>query len=191
VIPSDIPTYTTTKQGALLQKLAVNKTVLEVGAFFGFTTVCMAQFAKMVYSIDNHRGDIHLGRTDTLQPFLGYLQKYKVLPKVAILIGTFEEILPRLEYGMFDLAFIDGTHSYEAVKRDIEMVYPLVKKRETERQVGGLIAFHDYEEPASHTVGVTQAVDEFIESGALKPVDREGTLLVCQSQLSFLPTRST
>ena len=175
MIPSDIPTYTTTKQGALLQKLSVDKTCLEVGAFFGFTTVCMAQFAKMVYSIDNHRGDIHLGRTDTLQPFIGYLQKYKVLPKVAILIGESTDILPRLETNFFDLAFIDATHTYEAVSRDIALVEPLMKLKED-----ALIAFHDYQEPASHTVGVTQAVDEAIEEGVLEPVDREGTLLVCR-----------
>lgn len=175
MIPSDIPTYTTTKQGALLQKLAVDKTCLEVGAYYGFTTVCMAQTAKLVVSIDNHRGDVHLGRTDTLQSFLGYLQRYKVLPKVAVMIGTFEECLPRLPEGMFDLAFIDGTHTYEAVKADIEMVEPLLKLKDD-----ALIAFHDYKEPSEHTAGVTQAVDEKIQAGLLIPVEREGTLLVCR-----------
>ena len=173
MIPSDIPTYTTTKQGALLQKLAVDKTCLEVGAYYGFTTVCMAQTAKLVVSIDNHRGDVHLGRTDTLQSFLGYLQRYKVLPKVAVMIGTFEECLPRLPREMFDMAFIDGTHTYEAVFSDTRECIRLVKPK-------GLIAFHDYEEPSEHTSGVTKAVNEFIGWGELEIADREGTLLVCQ-----------
>ena len=137
----------------------------------------MAQFAKMVYSIDNHRGDIHLGRTDTLQPFIGYLQKYKVLSKVAIHIGESTDILPRLPQ-IFDLAFIDATHSYDAVKKDMELTIPLLNidhKRDL-----GLIAFHDYQEPASHTVGVTQAVDEAIAADILSPWEREGTLLVCK-----------
>lgn len=179
IIPSDIPTYTEPKQGALLQRLSVNKTVLEVGAYYGFTTVCMAKTAKMVYSIDNHRGDIHLGRTDTLQSFLGYLQRYKVLNKVAIMIGESTDILPQLEIEMFDLAFIDATHTYEACKKDIELTIPLIKLGNN-FQDRGKIAFHDYEEPAEHTAGVTQAVNEFIASGAIKPVDREGTLLVCE-----------
>jgi predicted O-methyltransferase YrrM len=174
LIPTDIHTHTTTRQGALLRKLATDKTCLEVGAWHGFTTVCMAQTAKMVYSVDSHRGDIHLGRRDTLQYFLANLQKYQVLSKVAILIGTFEEILPRLEPGMFDLAFIDGTHTYEAVSQDIQMVEPLMKMGPA------FIAFHDYEEPSEHTAGVTQAVDEAIARGAMEPVDREGTLLVCR-----------
>lgn len=169
----EIPSYTTVKQAQLLQKLATDKIVLEVGAFYGFTTVSMAQTARMVYSLDNHRGDIHLGRTDTLQPFIGYLQKYRVLPKVAILIGESTDILPRLQPLSFDLAFIDATHSYEAVKKDTDLVMPLVKQR-------GLIAFHDYEEPASHTAGVTQAVNEYLENEELETYDREGTLLVCR-----------
>lgn len=176
MIPTDIHSYTTGKQGALLQRLAVNKTCLEVGAWHGFTTVCMAQTAKMVYSIDNHRGDIHLGRRDTLQPFLASLQKYKVLPKVAILIGESTDILPRLERQSFDLIFIDATHTYEAVKKDIELSFPLLT-------FGGLIAFHDYEEKGNTDFGVTQAVDEFIAAGIFEPVEREGTLLVCQSPL--------
>ncbi|OGD53078.1 hypothetical protein A3K80_04960 [Candidatus Bathyarchaeota archaeon RBG_13_38_9] len=35
-----------------------------------------------------------------------------------------------------DFCFIDGTHSYQGVKRDFEMHSPFVRK-------GGLIAFHD------------------------------------------------
>lgn len=175
MIPQDIPTATTTKQGALLQKLSVNKTCLEVGAYYGFTTVCMAQHAKMVYSIDNHRGDIHLGRKDTLQGYLAQLQKYKVLSKVAILIGESTDILPRLEHGMFDFAFIDATHTYEAVRADIALVEPLMKLNED-----AFIAFHDYEETSNKQFGVTQAVDEAIEEGNLEPVEREGTLLVCR-----------
>jgi len=175
MIPQDIPTHTTTKQGALLQKLSVNKTCLEVGAYYGFSTVCMAQHAKMVYSVDTHRGDIHLGRKDTFQPYLAHLQKYKVLSRVAILIGESTEILPRLESNFFDFAFIDATHTYEAVQIDIALVEPLMKLKED-----AFIAFHDYEETAEHTFGVTQAVNEAIEEGNLEPVEREGTLLVCR-----------
>lgn len=175
----EIPSYTTAKQGALLQKLAVNKIVLEVGAFYGFTTVCMAQTAKMVYSIDTHRGDIHIGRADTLQPFIGYLQRYKVLPKVALHIGESTEILPRLPLEVFDLAFIDATHTYEAVKKDLELVLPLMNI-DPKRGLGW-IAFHDYEETGNPDFGVTQAVDEAIKAEILSPVEREGTLLVCQA----------
>ncbi|MEO0196406.1 MAG: class I SAM-dependent methyltransferase [candidate division WOR-3 bacterium] len=35
-----------------------------------------------------------------------------------------------------DFLFIEGNHSYEGVKMDFEMYFPLVRK-------GGIIAFHD------------------------------------------------
>ncbi len=35
-----------------------------------------------------------------------------------------------------DFLFIDGDHTYEGVRRDFEMYFPLVRK-------GGIIAFHD------------------------------------------------
>lgn len=173
MIPTDIPALCSAEQGALLQKYAVNKTVLELGSYMGFSTICMARTATIVYSVDTHRGDEHLGRHDTFQYFLGHLQRYKVIDKVALLVGYTYDILPRLTPGMFDMAFVDATHSYEAVSRDIEMTIPLLKP-------GGLIAFHDYQEKAPHTVGVTQAVDENIAAGNFKIIDREDTLVICQ-----------
>lgn len=51
------------------------------------------------------------------------------------------------------LLFIDGDHSYSAVKHDILHYTPRVVK-------GGIIAFHDYALP--YCEGVTQAVDELM-----------------------------
>jgi predicted O-methyltransferase YrrM len=51
-----------------------------------------------------------------------------------------------------DVVFIDLTHTYEAVKEDIKLWLPKVKK-------GGYIAGDDYHE---HWKGVIQAVDELL-----------------------------
>jgi predicted O-methyltransferase YrrM len=51
-----------------------------------------------------------------------------------------------------DVVFIDLTHTYEAVKEDIKLWLPKVKK-------GGFIAGDDYHE---HWQGVIQAVDELL-----------------------------
>lgn len=51
-----------------------------------------------------------------------------------------------------DVLFIDGDHSYEGCKADIEAWYPYVKK-------GGVMLFHDCDESSP---GVVQAVAEFI-----------------------------
>jgi len=50
-----------------------------------------------------------------------------------------------------DFVYIDGDHNYEAVKKDLEMYYPKVKK-------GGLFSGHDY---ANRAPGVVKAVNEF------------------------------
>lgn len=54
----------------------------------------------------------------------------------------------------FDLIYIDGHHSYEAVQADIALAFPLLKK-------GGLMIFDDYD---NKEFGVRKAVDEFLET---------------------------
>jgi hypothetical protein len=56
-----------------------------------------------------------------------------------------------------DVVFIDLTHTYEAVKEDIALWLPKVKK-------GGYLAGDDYHE---NWLGVIQAVDELLPSRTL------------------------
>jgi predicted O-methyltransferase YrrM len=51
-----------------------------------------------------------------------------------------------------DFCFIDGDHSYEAVRTDLAVWFPKIK-------VGGVIAGHDYN--SVEAPGVKRAVDEF------------------------------
>jgi len=53
-----------------------------------------------------------------------------------------------------DFVYIDGDHSYEATKKDIEIYYPKVR-------IGGVIAGHDFKETE---VGVIKAVYEFFKN---------------------------
>lgn len=59
----------------------------------------------------------------------------------------------------FDLIFIDADHSYDAVKQDIEVWYPKLKK-------GGIICGHDYIDYIEY--GVKQAVDEIFPKANLE-----------------------
>lgn len=75
----------------------------------------------------------------------------------------------------FDLAFIDGDHSKEAVESDIAKCLEVLKP-------DGLIAFHDYrlkpnEGGDGWDEGVTAAVNELIENGG-EIVARHKTLAV-------------
>jgi predicted O-methyltransferase YrrM len=49
---------------------------------------------------------------------------------------TLESSKKILKGKKIDLIFIDGDHSYDGVKKDFKMYFPLVRK-------GGIIAFHD------------------------------------------------
>lgn len=60
------------------------------------------------------------------------------------------EVDDKFSNNEFDFLYIDANHSYDGVKRDLELYIPKVKK-------GGVIAGHDYVE---NWVGVRKAVDE-------------------------------
>jgi len=58
-----------------------------------------------------------------------------------------------------DFVYIDGNHSYQYVKKDIELYYPKVKE-------GGLLAGHDFQ--ASRINDVCLAVTEFSQKHNIK-----------------------
>ena len=74
--------------------------------------------------------------------------------RVIRLLGRSQEIGLHFPYRC-DMLYVDGGHSYDAVKRDIEAWVPKV-------QPGGIIAFHDYMEdpPPNNPSEAKPAVDE-------------------------------
>jgi predicted O-methyltransferase YrrM len=140
--------------------LAKDALVLELGAMFGRSTVAMASVAKQVHSVDWHKGDMESGRVDTLDMFLGNINRHAVAQKIITFVGRNEVILPALE-GIFsyDLVFIDASHKREDVEQDIRLIRPLVHP-------GSIVAFHDYGEipnlPKEFVFGVTEAVNDFV-----------------------------
>lgn len=66
----------------------------------------------------------------------------------------------------FDLAFIDGDHSYEAVMEDLKHAY-------VQMNLGGLTLCHDSDTPSFP--GVRQAIDEFCNKHGLKHELRPGS----------------
>ena len=69
-----------------------------------------------------------------------------------------ESVINQFDDETFDLIFIDGDHSYEGCKADLENWWPKVKS-------GQILCGHDYCYPERnpHGFGVKQAVDEFIK----------------------------
>lgn len=153
--PSDVESAVSQAECAELAGLAEGLTVLECGAWLGRTTIVLAQAAASLHSVDWHRGDPHAGEGSTIIEYISNLNRYGALanPRVSIHVGRFDEVLPVLKPGAFDVVFLDGFHSYEQVRDDIVLLHPLVA-------AGGTLAFHDY---GVEQFGVTKAVDEMYE----------------------------
>ena len=76
-------------------------------------------------------------------------------PKALIVIGRAHDVAQWLPDESLDFVFIDGLHSYEGVKQDLEDWVPKVRK-------GGIVSGHDYYESQSGKLGVVKAVDEYV-----------------------------
>lgn len=85
-------------------------------------------------------------------------------PHVSIHREKSETFIEKLADASLDAAYVDGDHSYQAVKADLYALYPKIKK-------GGFLMGHDYEfnpNKAPHELepmilGVAQAVHEFCQ----------------------------
>ena len=71
------------------------------------------------------------------------------------ILGDANEVAKTWDKGELGLIFIDGDHSYEGCKKDIESWLPFLKQ-------GGYMLFHDYDLPTSP--GVVRAVDELVKN---------------------------
>jgi predicted O-methyltransferase YrrM len=113
--------------------------IVEIGSWKGRSTTWLASGARLaglrVYAIDPHRGSREDPAADTLNEFLDNLARSGLADVVEPMVMTSEEAAARIA-GPIELLFIDGDHSYEAVRRDAELWLPRVMD-------GGTVMFHD------------------------------------------------
>jgi len=84
---------------------------------------------------------------------------------IELIKGDSSTELSKFDDGNFDMLYIDGDHSYEGCKKDLNAAIKKVKK-------GGWIMGHDYEmnmdkAKTYYSFGVKQAVDEFCKENNL------------------------
>lgn len=156
--PYEVPGWLDPSEGNALRKLSEGKRVLEIGSYCGRSTICIAQTASKVVAVDYFDGRATPEQRDTSETFNKSLKKYGVYDKVTTCHPEAE-----LPPGKFGFVFIDGDHSYEAVRRDIDRAASVLTE-------DGLIAFHDYrlepDEKGCMDWGVTKAVNELLGMGA-------------------------
>jgi hypothetical protein len=86
---------------------------------------------------------------------------FKAKPSVVVTKGDSVASMNTYPDQTFDMIYIDGDHSYEGCKRDLETAFRKIKK-------GGYIMGHDYEmnmkkAHKEYFFGVKRAVDEFCQ----------------------------
>jgi len=150
-----------------ISELAVGReNALEIGAFYGKSTVAIAMNAKRVLSIDpfdchhseaTKEGNL-IRRPDKFNNLPIYLENIKGYDNIRYIVGLSKDIVPTLTE-TFDYIYIDGDHSYEGVKLDLELCWPLLEK-------GGILVLHDYDPDNMHgySLGIKQAFEEKFDS---------------------------
>jgi len=131
------------------------KTVLEIGTFVGLSAVWFAERVERVYTVDPFDA---ITRIDYLRDewkqaaknqFERFIENTKQFGNIVSIVNTSEGAYETMDKEkMFDLIYIDGSHEYEDVKKDIEIWAPHAKL---------VICGDDYTESWP---GVKQAVDE-------------------------------
>lgn len=137
VFPADVRGWLHEEEAEFLRDAAVDKVVLELGAYCGKSTIAMAQVAKIVHTVDWFRGDPQSKWQYTLPEFAENIARYKVVPKIVVHAGSISRIQTFLPTNHFDLTFVDMSHDYQSVCSDTKVAWDCTK-------FGGMIVFHDW-----------------------------------------------
>ncbi|MCE9562621.1 MAG: class I SAM-dependent methyltransferase [Planctomycetes bacterium] len=135
--PNDVAGWLTPAEGRTLFALATGVSVLEIGTFAGRSAICMAQSATMVFCLDPFDGRGTPTPRLTLAECLENATRYKVADRIRPLVGTSESVGPVLHDTSFEMVFVDGDHTQEAVANDLKLARRVLSP-------GGRIVCHDY-----------------------------------------------
>ena len=170
---------TTRREQVLLYELAsgfhdsaAHGVILEIGTHYGSSTAVMAHAAKhngrevpvftldwyKYYTLDDTPNlEVSHRLNNRLRHVRRVFHELDLQDEICQVVCDSKSFLPLWRLPI-RLAFVDGTHSYHAVKREIQTLSDYVVD-------GGWIVFHDY----AHK-GVAQAIDEFVETQSVDAV---------------------
>lgn len=144
--------------------------VAEVGVFEGRFATCLLEVARpqSLILIDPWVGTVasgdedgnHVRWVDLRDAFDRVASTLGMDPRVQIMRGRSEDMLPCLPDCGLDAVYLDGDHSYAGVAADLRIAWSKVKP-------GGWIMGHDYEmnmhkARQAYDFGVKKAVQEFL-----------------------------
>lgn len=152
----------------ILEMAPENAILVEIGVWKGRSAVYMAELIKetgkkvQFYALDNFAGSSeHVEHLKTLEKtlleiFMQNLADSGTTEHVKVIIGDSVGAAVNFEDDSIYMAYIDASHEYGFVKKDIEAWWPKIKS-------GGILGGHDY----GSWPGVTQAVNEFVSDNNL------------------------
>jgi cephalosporin hydroxylase len=119
------------------------RTMLEIGTANGGSLFALARYCApdaRIISVDLPNGKFGGGypawKIPLYKSFAGRGQRLDLIRADSHSPETLEMVKGRLHGELLDFMFIDGDHTYEGVRRDLELYEQLVRP-------GGIIAFHD------------------------------------------------
>ena len=135
--------------------------ILEIGSGCGGSLAIMAMAASTAelwaidpfepYDEETHAGVVRGANEGNRAEFWETSSHYDYTNRVRQISLTSDLAALHCDDAAFDLVFIDGNHSYEVVKRDLELYWPKVRP-------GGILIGHDY---TTRFPGVIKAVREW------------------------------
>jgi glycosyltransferase involved in cell wall biosynthesis len=116
------------------------ETIVEIGSWKGRSTNALASGCKgKIYAVDHFLGskgeeEQHKEAKDDIV-YNQFLENTKQFSNIEVLRMSSEEAVKQFEDKSIDMIFIDAEHTYEGIKKDIEIWLPKAKK---------IICGHDY-----------------------------------------------
>lgn len=139
-----------------------NPQISEVGVFQGYLSEYLLDTFKpsILHLIDTFNTNDHVSNKFKNNTHYNYInEKFINNKNIKCHKGLSWDMLNNLDNNSLDYIYIDADHSYNSVKKDIEVAYKKIKN-------GGIIQFNDYTHFGSYEkkeYGVMHAVNEFIE----------------------------
>ncbi len=162
---------------------------VEIGSYCGLSAICLGMGIKeengILFSIDHHRGseehqfgeeyfdpdlyDHKAKRVNTFYEFEKNIERAGLIDTVIPIVGK-SHIVARGWATPLSLVFIDGSHSFEAAKRDYICWAPHLIE-------GGILAIHDvFFDPSQGGDAPRRVYEMALDSGIFKEYDFINTL---------------
>ena len=140
--------------GAQAREIGPKGWCADVGVWCGYTALALAMGGPKVVAVDTFSASdaqtgqqalekVEGGLQGTLMHFLANRSKVPELITIFPVIGRSVDVAGVFGFNRFDLVFIDGDHSAQAVMSDL-LAWSLALKP------GGIMCGHDYAQPSVH-----------------------------------------